>query len=251
MNAILWREIKVVFGSIFGLTAQFLTPVFFLVFFATAFSSNLGLMAVGNTKVGYLEFFAPGLFGYVTFMILTLGFSFVRLDVHSGMLAIVALSRTSLAGYYWGKLTMQVLLAGFKILLLGLLTAMLVGHAPRLAAINLLLFAVTLVLSVAVWFSLGLLGGVFVRRDDLREIIMIFVTLPLTFASSMYYKVELAPTPIRWLASVNPLTYSCNLLRGCYLDVLPASWVQQLLFLVVFAVVLVVLSLWSLKRIRF
>jgi ABC-2 type transport system permease protein len=251
MKAILWRELKVTFGSAFGLAAQFVAPVFLLVFFATAFSNNIGKIAIGDDQVSYLEFFAPGLFGYVTFLLLALSLAFVRIDKRSGMLAIIALSRTSLSGYFWGKFITQVLLVTLKIVFLIVLAVLLTGRAPAFSLSNLPLFLLTLVLSVAVWYSLGLVGGIFLQRDDIREVVMILVTLPLTFASSMYYNVQIAPEPIRWIATVNPLTYTCNIFRGCFLDTLPSNVIFQLLILATFALVLVTIAWLSLQKIRF
>jgi len=251
MTAIIWRDMKVSMGSVFGLVLQFSTPVFMLLIFATAFSSNIGKIATSGTDISYIEFFAPGLFGYMTFFLLNLSFSFLRIDKHSGVLSIIALSRASLASYFWGKYFVQLVLTLLKIVLIAVIAMMLTKNIPDISLLNAVLFMITLVLGVAIWYSLGMLGGIFIQRDDLREVVLMMLILPLTFASSMYYNIQMAPTPIRWLATFNPLTYICNIFRGCYLNNLPYDSAFQVGILAGCAALMVTAALLSLKKVRF
>jgi ABC-2 type transport system permease protein len=251
MKAILWREMKVTFGNIFGLLAQFAAPIFILLMFATTLSGNIGLMTFGAARVNYLEYFAPGIFGYVTFLLLGITSGFIRMDKQAGILTIIALSKVSLDGYFWGKLIFQVFLTAAKILLIGGLAMLLAGHIAPLTLSKFPIFLLTLIFSVTIWYSLGLAIGAMVARADIREIMMMLLMMPLTFASSMYYDISLAPKPIQWIAAINPLTYSCNLFRGFYLNTMPSDANLQLIILASTALVLSILAIYSLRRIRF
>jgi ABC-2 type transport system permease protein len=251
MIAILWREWKVSLNNVFGLVAQFTAPLFILFFFGVSFSSNLGAMKIEGIETNYLEFFAPGLFGYVTFMIFAITSGFIRMDRQSGMLTVIVLSKTSLNGYYWGKLIFQIMITLAKIILLAILATALAGRLPNFSLSYLPLFLLVVILSVAVWFSFGMAIGVIVRRADLREVAMMLLILPLTFASSMYYDISLTPLPIRWLAAINPLTYTCNIFRGCYLGSLPTNAPFQFICLTIFAIAAAAIALYALRRLRF
>jgi len=251
MKAIIWREIKVTFNSVFGAIMQFAIPVFMILLFATSLSGNFGKMTVPGMEINYIEFFAPGLFGYMTFFLFTISFSFLSIDSRTGMLTIIALSKASLRSYFWGKYVFQLALTFIKILLIMLITMLLVGSIPDFSFANAILFIITLLLSVAIWFSLGMLGGIYIQREDLRQVVFALVTLPLTFTSSMYYGIERMPTIIRWIAMCNPLTYICNLFRGCYLNVLPADYLLQLSILFVITAVSLTAALWSLRKVKF
>jgi ABC-2 type transport system permease protein len=251
MRAIIWRDFKVAFGNLFTLLAQFIGPIFILLFFATAFSASLGRLAQYQENVSYLEYFIPGLFGYVTFLLFSLSSGFIRMDKQTGMLAVITLSRTSLQGYYWGKLIVQIVLTMLKILVLGIMGALLSGYMPVFDPGTTLIFIAALIASVTIWLSLGIMLGIYCNRPDMREIILMLLTLPLTFASSMYYNINLIPKVIRGIAIFNPLTYTCNIFRGCYLNSPPEDLLRQIVILFVVAIILLFVTLLSLKRINF
>ncbi|MEZ5360490.1 MAG: ABC transporter permease [Candidatus Zixiibacteriota bacterium] len=250
MKAIIWREIRVSIQNIFSLVSQFIVPIFFLVFFATIFASNFGRLSFGGLEVDYIRFFAPGLFGYVTFLLFALSFTYIKIDKQTGMMAIITLSKSSLEGYFFGKLLVQIFLSFCKIIVLVSLTIILSGVFPTMAPVCIVVFCVTLTLGTIIWFSLGLIGGVYIQRDDIREVLMLLITLPITFASSMYYDVNKAHSFIQNIATVNPLTYICNLLRGSYLDRLPPDYLYQLLFLAGLSCFLLFLGVYSIRRVK-
>lgn len=251
MTAIIWREIKVSLGSLFGVVMQFSTPVFMMLLFATAFAGNIGKISMGGSNVNYLEFFAPGLFGYMTFYLFSVSFSFLRIDSRTGMLSIIALSKASINSYFWGKYYFQLAMAFLKIIMIVFITVILTKSLPDLTPKNILILMPTLLLSVAIWYGLGMLGGIYIHRDDLREVVVMLITLPLTFASSMYYSLDKMPGPIKMIAIFNPLTYTCNLFRGCYLNKLPEDYLFQLGILLIVACFALSIALVSLKKVKF
>ncbi len=250
MRALIWREFKVAFGSIFGLVFQFLTPVFLLLFFATVLSTNLRTMSFDGSEVSYLVYFTPGLFGYVTFMILSASLVFLRMDSQSGILEIIILSRVSINGYFWGKYFVVLILAAIKILLLLIIAILLSGYIPQMTPVNIVLFLLALNSGTLIWYSLGIIGGVFIKRDDMREVVMMMIALPLTFASTMYYSLEAAPEIIKAISYINPLTYICNIFRSGYLGSNIDNMLSQVYALAAMAIVLLILAMISLKKVR-
>ncbi len=250
MNAIIWREIKVTFSSIFGAVSHFATPVFMILLFATALSGNIGKIAMADSQVSYIEFFAPGLFGYMTFFLFGTSFSFLSLDSRTGILSVIAMSKASLTGYFWGKYIFQFCLTLIKILLIMMIAVILAKNLPEVTLFNSAIFIITLILGAGIWFSLGMIGGIYLPREDVRAVVITLVSLPLTFASSMYYGIDRMPAVIRWIALINPLTYICNLFRGCYLNNLPADYLLQLLILFIVTIVALSFALFSLSKVK-
>ena len=218
MMSILWREWRVLSRSLLTMTIHFVTPLFLLVFFATVMGNNVRSFSFNGDDVSYIAYFTPGLVGYVTFMTFQISMTFVRHDRMSGMLGIVCLSSGGLGGYLLGKLTSQIGINVIKAVALVLLATAISAVGVKLLAFgNLIMFALAIVLGTAVWLSLGIAIAMLLKRDDVRELITIMFSLPIAFASSMYYDVTRAPGWILGLSHLNPLTYVCNVARKAYL----------------------------------
>lgn len=218
MLAIVWREFKVAISSPVVLIFHLLTPLFLLVFFASVLASNLRTFSYSGIQVSYFDFFTPGLAGYVTFMGFSLALTFVRQEKVSGLLNVTALARGSLVGYVSGKLTAQTILNFAKAAMLLVVAAVMSSGTSHLLRIpNLFIFVTTLAMGSVVWLSLGIALATIIRREDLRDVTVTLLTLPLVFSSSMYYDISQAPSWIRAISRINPLTYTCNGLRAAYL----------------------------------
>jgi len=218
MMPILWREIKSLSSSAVMTVFHFTIPLFLLIFFATVLEKNIVGISYNGQSISYLDYFAPGLVGYVTFMSFQFSLTFIRHDRSSGILAIIRLARGNLNTYIGGKLAAQSLINSVKvILLISLATVALGGSYALLSAANLSLFFTALALGTVCWTAIGIALGFVIKRDDMREMISALVTMPLVFASSMYYDITRAPGWIKAVSVCNPLTYTCDLLRSAYL----------------------------------
>jgi ABC-2 type transport system permease protein len=82
----------------------------------------------------------------------------------------------------------------------------------------------------------------------MREIVFLLLTMPITFASSMYYSLDHAPTWIKLISSVNPLTYTSNILRQSFLVTNPVGWTHDFLCLALSALIVSALAIFSLRR---
>ncbi len=219
MMAVVWKEFKTMTTSAMSVMLHFIAPLFLLVFFATVLGRNLASFSYGGSEVDYLVYFTPGLIGYVTFMTFQMALTFIRHDRMSGILGIVVLAQGGLGGYIGGKMTAQVTINTIKSAALVLLSLLIAGGTTALGNIaNMGLMLVVIVLGSAVWLLIGLSVAFILKRDDIREILMMLISMPLIFSSSMYYDVSLAPGWIRLISVVNPLTYTCNLARQAYLN---------------------------------
>src|SRR5690625_104880 len=80
-------------------------------------------------------------------------------------------------------------------------------------------------LQVTAWLAFGIpaavtwacLGGwlaFLIRRQNTRMAITSMISLPLVFSAPIFYPLESMPTYLRVMATVNPLTYQVELMRG-------------------------------------
>ncbi|RKX26320.1 MAG: hypothetical protein DRP47_08375 [Candidatus Zixiibacteriota bacterium] len=252
MIPIIWKEFKALQTSLMMIIFHFITPLFLLIFFAVALGRNLASFSYGGSAIDYLDYFTPGLVGYITFMTFQISLTLIRHDRMSGMLGIIVLSRGGLGEYLGGKLIAQLAINIAKIVLL-IFLAMLIssGQVELFSLQNLGLFLLTILLGSSVWLSLGLALGLFLKRDDVREVLMMFISMPLIFSSSMYYDISRAPAWIQAIGIVNPLTYTCNLTRRAYLLPDMGSFSSDLGILACMAVVAMALAVFVSRRIDY
>jgi ABC-2 type transport system permease protein len=252
MIPILWKEFKALQTSLVTLVFHFVTPLFLLVFFATVMNRNVISFDYAGSAVKYLDFFTPGLVGYVTFMTFQLALTFIRHDKMSGILAIIVLSRGDLAGYLGGKLAAHLVINVFKIAALIALATLLSGSGiALLRPANAAMFLLAVCLGTTIWLTLGLATALLLPRDDIREMLTMLLTLPLVFASSMYYDVSRAPSWIQTIAGINPITYTCNIARRAYLRPDMGAISSDLGILVLMTVIAISLAVFVSRRIDY
>ena len=219
MKSMLWREFRTMVSSPLSIIIHFVSPLFLLIFFATVFGRNLQSFAYSGTSVSYLDYFTPGLVGYITFMTFQLALVFVRHDRVSGMLGIIALSKGNLANYIGGKIIAQIVLNIVKCLILVILSIIISqGNIFISHPMNTIVFCIAIILGTATWLCLGVSFALKIKREDMRDIIVMLLSMPLTFSSSMYYDISKAPSWIKAISIINPLTYTCDIARSAYLS---------------------------------
>ncbi|HWR83802.1 MAG TPA: ABC transporter permease [Candidatus Deferrimicrobium sp.] len=249
MKTIIWREFKTVITSGLSVVLHFVAPLFLLVFFATVFGRNLSAFSYEGMSVNYLDYFTPGLVGFVTFMTFQIALTFVRHDKMSGMLGIIVLSHGGLKEYVGGKIVAQSVVNMVKVIILIMLALIISQGEVAVAHVaNALVLGVTVLLGTIVWLSLGLAIGLMMKRDDLREILVMLVSMPLTFSSTMYYDISKAPSWIQAISTINPLTYTCNSARQAYLVSASNFFSFDMLILILMALASLGISLYVSKN---
>lgn len=248
MYAILWKEFKEAFYSAYRIISSFAVPVFLLIFFSVVFTRNIGTIEYVADKVDYNRFFAAGLFGYVTFLLFSLTFAVVRIDRVQKVIAVILVSRVPLSSYFWGKQIANTIQTFLKVFVLLFLTYLITGSTLPVNGINIFLFAIALILGSVFWSSLGVISAVFITREDVRDIVFMLFTMPITFASSMYYNLERAPGWIKAISAFNPLTYTCNIIRQSFLLEHPQEWTSDFVLLIISAALATFLASLSLKK---
>jgi ABC-2 type transport system permease protein len=90
------------------------------------------------------------------------------------------------------------------------------------------------------------LAGLVRNRDRLMGIGQA-ITMPLFFASNALYPVDVMPTWLRWLSTVNPLSYEVNALRTLLIGT-PSNALLDMAVLVIAALLGVITASALLRR---
>jgi ABC-2 type transport system permease protein len=248
MYATLWREFKQSFTNLLRMVAHFITPIFLLIFFAVVFATNIKGINFQGSQVSYIQYFVPGLIAYLTFLLFALTFALVRGDRASRITSVITVSRVPFVAYYAARMIANICTTILKVVVVGLLAFLVAGSLVPFAWSNIFLFLSGLILGVICWSSLGFIASAFITREDFRDIVFMLLTMPITFASTMYYNLDHAPTWIRLISSVNPLTYTSNIIRQSFLLTNPVGWTHDFLYLSLSALIVSALAILSLRR---
>jgi len=248
MYPTLWREFKQSFANLLRMVTHFTTPIFLLLFFAVVFSTNIRGIDFQGIQISYIQFFVPGLIAYLTFLLFALTFALVRGDRASRITAVIVVSPTPFVSCFAARLIANVCTTFLKAIVVGLLAFFVSRSLVPFTWSNIFLFFSGLILGAIFWSSLGFIASAFITREDMRDIIFMLLTMPLTFASSMYYNLDHAPGWIKLIRSVNPLTYTSNILRQSFLVTNPVGRTHDLLCLTVSTLIISSLAIFSLRR---
>lgn len=186
-----------------------LTPVVFWVLLGSGLGSSFSsTVTAGDTT--YLEYFFPGTLALI--VLFTAIFSSISLieDRHQGFLQAVLAAPASRASIALGKITGSTILATFQgMLLLALAPA--AGLSLSWSAIPMVFVA-----CLALAFALGALGfAVAWKIDSVQGFhsIMNLLLLPMWVLSGALFPAEGAAGWLRFLLTINPLTYGVAALR--------------------------------------
>lgn len=94
-----------------------------------------------------------------------------------------------------------------------LLYALIAGIALNLN----LVFALALLMHMAVFALLGFIVALSVKRHGDQFAINTFIITPMTFLSGVFFPLEKAPALLYWVMQLFPITHSVNLMRGSLL----------------------------------
>ncbi|MEE8476325.1 MAG: ABC transporter permease [Myxococcota bacterium] len=136
------------------------------------------------------------------------GFSLIE-DRETGFLRALLIAPVAPASIVFGKLTAR--LAASLLLIAILLTILAIFTPLRLAEPVALLGAITAV--TVVFVSLGIAIASRLRRLESFRLFAALVTVPLYLFSGIFYPITTLPSPMRWLAYGNPLSYGVDLFR--------------------------------------
>jgi ABC-2 type transport system permease protein len=192
------------------LFTRMVQPALWLLIFGTTFSH---LHALNTGSVSYLAFLAPGIIAQsALFISIFYGIQIIW-ERDAGILAKLMVTPAPVSALVTGKS----FAAGVRSVaqVIGVLAlAYLMGVHLTVNPLRILAAMAVVVLGAAFFACLSMtLAGLVRNRDRLMGIGQA-ITMPLFFASNALYPVDVMPTWLRALSTVNPLSYEVNALRA-------------------------------------
>ncbi|HZE18226.1 MAG TPA: ABC transporter permease, partial [Mycobacterium sp.] len=192
------------------LVTRMVQPALWLLIFGTTFTH---LHVINTGSVSYLAFLAPGIIAQsALFISIFYGIQIIW-DRDAGILAKLMVTPAPASALITGKS----FAAGVRSVaqVVGVLSlAYLMGVHLTVNPLRILAAMVVVVLGAAFFACLSMtLAGLVRNRDRLMGIGQA-ITMPLFFASNALYPVDVMPSWLHALSTVNPLSYEVNALRA-------------------------------------
>ena len=219
---------------------------------------GLGLqqtLAAGNFGVDFVKFMYPGILCMSVMGVAFFSTISTVWDREFGFLKeilVAPVSRTAIAA---GKTLGATTIASIQALML-LVLAPFIGVNLDFTVV-LELFGIVLLLAMAI-SGLGLLIASLMRTTESFGLLMQLLIFPLFFLSGAFFPLTNVPLWMEWLSKVDPLTYGVDALRRIMLSgevakpildkllIYPVS--VNLLYMVGFALVMVVAAVWAFRK---
>ena len=208
------------------------TALYFLIF-GQLIGSRIGGMP-GYEGLTYIEFMVPGLI----------------------MLSVITNSYANVASAFYGTKFQKameeiiispmpnwIILIGF--LIGGIARGMLVGFVVVLTSLffvqvtidNILLTAISIVLTSILFSILGLLNGIYAKTFDDVSIIPTFVLTPLIYLGGIFYSIDILSSEWQFISQLNPILYIVNFFRFAMLGVSEINPITGMVLILVFTFV--------------
>ncbi|MBU5537183.1 MAG: ABC transporter permease [Candidatus Aenigmatarchaeota archaeon] len=219
------RDLKRFWRSTSRLIGSFAMPILFLVIFGAGFN----FVRIGS--VNYTTFLFPGIVAMsLLFTSLNSGISVIW-DREFGFMKEILVSPILRISIFIGKSLGGVstaIIQGVIILLLSFFIG-----------IHISLTSFLIALPIMVLISLGMVGlgliiASFVETFEGFGLIMNFINFPLFFTSGAIFPLDQAPTWLKAISYVNPVTYGVDALRQVLIGISSLSFFTDILVVIVF-----------------
>jgi ABC-2 type transport system permease protein len=238
-------ELRKTFHEPSQIFMRIIQPVLWLVVFGEVISRA---RILPNTSYSYLEYLTPGVMAQsVVFMAIFYGVNLVW-ERERGMLHKLLSTPTPRHSIVLGKAFSAGVRSLFQAILIFILAFILRIHL-NLNPLSILGVLVIIVLTGMCFASLSIcLASLFKTRDRMMGIGQA-ITMPLFFASSAIYPIELMPGWLKILSYINPLTYIVNALRALLITGNLDSLVLDISVVILALIILVSMATFVFKHI--
>lgn len=185
-------------------------PILWLGIFGEAMSRVKAIPIEGFT---YLQFITPGILTQsITFVAIFYGLSIIW-ERDMGLLQKILVTPTSRLALVAGKMISASVRALIQAIVVFLFAFILQIHL-RLTFFSILGVISIIILGASLFSGFSMIIAAIVKTRERFMGIGQVITLPLFFASNAIYPIEIMPTWLQMVASVNPLSYMVNGLRS-------------------------------------
>jgi ABC-2 type transport system permease protein len=191
---------------------SFAFPLMFLLIFGSL-DSGAHLKDRGNLP--FIDFFVPGIIAYA---VMVIGFSNVATSIANlremGIIKRMRATPMPWASYLAGITLSMVITVLASVLVLLVVGIVLMGAQVFTATLPGLL--VTVVLGTACFTTLGIAVSRLIGNPDSGMPVLMFITLPMSFVSEVFFPLEGAPSWLKSIADVFPLRPLSNALQAAF-----------------------------------
>jgi ABC-2 type transport system permease protein len=198
----------------FDLFTRSVQPLLWLFVFGTAMSR---LRSIPTGGVEYRAYLAPGVMAQAAMFVAIFFGLAVIWERDLGLVHKLLASPAARSSLVLGK----ALAGGGRALVQALIVyaaSLAIGVHVRLDPVSIVAVAVVVVLGSSLFATFSLVIACLVRSRERFMGIGQLLTMPLFFASSAIYPIELMPGWLRVVATLNPLTYMVDALRALMID---------------------------------
>jgi ABC-2 type transport system permease protein len=192
--------------------ASFAFPLMFLLIFG---SLDGGAHIKDRGNLPFIDFYVPGIIAYA---VMVLGFSNMAMSIanlrETGIIKRMRSTPMPWTSYLAG-ITLSSVLTVFAAVVV-LLAVGIVLMGARIFTATLPGLAVTVVLGTACFTTLGIAISRLIPNPEGGMPILMFVTLPITFVSEVFFPLEGVPSWLRSIANVFPLRPLSNALQAAF-----------------------------------
>jgi len=210
---LLIRDLKSSVGLSWHLLAsQLVMPIVYIFIMGLTFTNVIGKVTIDGVTVSYVQYLAIGVvFGQLMLSASYAG-AMVFFDKRMGMFEQILAGPFRRWEYFSSKILSVILQGLFGSLIVILIASpLLIGLSLTFKGILYTLFS--LIFASLFFGSLSLLISAHVKTDQTLNIVFNSILPPLTFISSIFYPLEAMPTPLKYIALINPLTYAADITR--------------------------------------
>jgi ABC-2 type transport system permease protein len=236
------RKLKYDRSELYWRTVQ---PLLWIVIFAPIMGAARAFQTGG---VKYLDYIAPGvIFQATTFVAIFYGLNLIW-ERESGTLKKLLSSPASYRAIVLGRSLAAGLRAVFQFLIIVPL-AILAGVTFSRSVPGFILAMLMYLLSSAGFASLSMFLASLMKSRERFMGIGQAISLPLFFASSALYPIAMMPPVIRFIASINPMSYAVDAVRGLLITGAVQNLAVDFAFVLCFDALIIILTAKALGRI--
>ena len=242
---ILWlRQIKRYYRSKARMIGSLAQPILFFIALGFGFGPTFQQAAGGD----YMQFLAPGIISMsILFTSIFSGIDLIY-DKRFGFLKETLVAPVSRLAIMFGR-TLGGATNSFLQGVLVLVLTMFFGF--RFESFALLPVAVLFMALIALFFTaLGTSIASFLEDMKAFPLVMNFLVMPIFFLSGALFPLENLPLSIRWFSYIDPLSYGVDGIRSALTDYAFFSLTQNLLFLIISLIIIMILGSYLFKRIQ-
>lgn len=224
-----------------ALFASLLIPNLMYVFFAAfAYDKIIPPFEVDGVTMDYPSFLVPGIVLMHVVVMSSLGGAMFWTDKNNGMLERLCALPFPRSYYFLSRvlaILISSILSGLVILLLSL---PLISDSIHVGYLSGVMFLVSVSACCLIFGFLSLMITSFTTTPDSVTVFSRLLSTPLIIVSSVFYPLDLAPSLIRHIGQVNPLTHCADVLRASLLGADSSQTSVSCLLLVALSVVVVI-----------